>query len=224
MKNCKNIKNFESNCFGINSQCTAGTIDNSTRFWFRVPWIGLSSITWKVQILDKILSLRTSLHTAEPCYIREAQTQRHKNSCTVRNNGCQGINTFHLLFADFYHFYYFQRCKYIDKISKRYQTKHFLALHAKCVIAAFVSFQRSSLWHVLILVVISWSPHCGTRPLARPFARSLAPLTRWACPACSRPPLRLLVRFLAHFAHSLTRGIVNNRMAICSVFFFHFRP
>ena len=63
---------------------------------------------------------------------------------------------------------------------------------------------------------------CSTGPLARPFARSLAPLTRSLAPDCSlrsRPPLRSLVRSLAHFAHSLARGTVNDWMAILSVFF-----
>ena len=49
-------------------------------------------------------------------------------------------------------------------------------------------------------------------PLARPFARSLAPLTRMLALDCSlrsRPPLRSLVHSLAHFAHSLARGKVN---------------
>ena len=52
----------------------------------------------------------------------------------------------------------------------------------------------------------------STGPLARPFARSLAPLTRTLAPdgsLRSRPPLRSLVRSLAHFAHSLARGKVN---------------
>ena len=52
----------------------------------------------------------------------------------------------------------------------------------------------------------------STGPLARPFARSLAPLTRSLAPDCSlrsRPPLRSLVRSLAHFAHSLASGTVN---------------
>ena len=51
----------------------------------------------------------------------------------------------------------------------------------------------------------------STGPLARPFARSLAPLTRSLAPDCSlrsRPPLCSLVRSLAHFAHSLARGKV----------------
>ena len=34
-----------------------------------------------------------------------------------------------------------------------------------------------------------------------------------------RPPLRSLARSLAHFAHSLARGTVNDQMAILSVFF-----
>ena len=53
----------------------------------------------------------------------------------------------------------------------------------------------------------------STGPLARPFARSLAPLTSL------RPPLRSLVRSLAQSAHSLARGKVNYQMAILSVFF-----
>ena len=62
----------------------------------------------------------------------------------------------------------------------------------------------------------------STGPLARPFAHSLAPLTRSLAPDCSlhsRPPLRSLVRSLAHFAHSLARGTVNDWMAILCVFF-----
>ena len=52
----------------------------------------------------------------------------------------------------------------------------------------------------------------STGPLARPFARSLAPLPRSLAPDCSlrsRPPLRSLVRSLAQFTHSLARGRVN---------------
>ena len=51
-----------------------------------------------------------------------------------------------------------------------------------------------------------------TGPLARPFACSLAPLTRsfaLDCSLRSRPPLRSLVCLLAHFTHSLTRVKVN---------------
>ena len=56
----------------------------------------------------------------------------------------------------------------------------------------------------------NWDVNTG--PLARPFARSLAPLTHSLAPDCSlrsRPPLHSLVRLLAHFAHSLARGKVN---------------
>ena len=63
---------------------------------------------------------------------------------------------------------------------------------------------------------------CRNGPLARLFARSLAPLTHLLAPDCSlrsRPPLRSLVCLLVHFAHSLARGIVNDWMAILSVFF-----
>ena len=52
---------------------------------------------------------------------------------------------------------------------------------------------------------------CSAGPLACPFARSLAPLTRLLAPDCSlrsRPPLRSLIRSLAHFTHSLARGTV----------------
>ena len=58
-------------------------------------------------------------------------------------------------------------------------------------------------------------------PLALLFARSLALPTHSLaphCSLCSRPLLRLLVRLLAHFAHSLARGKVNYQMAILSVF------
>ena len=63
---------------------------------------------------------------------------------------------------------------------------------------------------------------CSTGSLARPFTRSLAPLTRSLAPDCSlrsRPPLRSLVRLLAHFAHFLARGTVIDWMAIYSVIF-----
>ena len=66
------------------------------------------------------------------------------------------------------------------------------------------------------------TPDFSTGPLARPFARSLAPLTRSLALDCwlrSRPPLCSLVRSLAHFAHFLARGTVNDCMAILSVFF-----
>jgi len=51
-----------------------------------------------------------------------------------------------------------------------------------------------------------------TEVLGHSLVRSLAPLTRSLAPDCSlrsRPPLRSLVRSLAHFAHSLARGKVN---------------
>ena len=53
----------------------------------------------------------------------------------------------------------------------------------------------------------------STGPLARTFARSLAPLTHLLapdCSLCSRPPLRSLACLLAYFAHSLARGKVND--------------
>ena len=52
----------------------------------------------------------------------------------------------------------------------------------------------------------------STGPFARPFARSLAPLTHSLapdCSLCSCPPLRSLLRSLAHSAHSLARGKLN---------------
>ena len=73
--------------------------------------------------------------------------------------------------------------------------------------------------------------HCGpeqtriqTEPLARPFARSLEPLTCLLASDClphSRPPLHSLVRLLAHFAQSLARGTVNDWM-IFFLFFFSY--
>ena len=56
------------------------------------------------------------------------------------------------------------------------------------------------------------NPDGSTGPLACPFARSLAPLTRLLAPDCSlrsRPPLLSLVRSLAHFANSFARGKMN---------------
>ena len=55
-------------------------------------------------------------------------------------------------------------------------------------------------------------PKIQTEVLGHSLAHLLAPLTRSLAPDCllrSRPPLRSLVRSLAHFAHSLTRGKVN---------------
>ena len=65
---------------------------------------------------------------------------------------------------------------------------------------------------------------CSTGPLARPFARLLAPLTRSLAPDCSlrsRPPLRSLVCSLAHFAHSLARGKVYFSMSQYPLFLTH---
>ena len=53
----------------------------------------------------------------------------------------------------------------------------------------------------------------STGPLARPFARSLTPLTRTFAPhysLCLRAPLRSLPCSLTHFAHSIARRIVND--------------
>ena len=77
-------------------------------------------------------------------------------------------------------------------------------------------------YQVALWSITAKNTDCSTGPLARPFARSLAPLTHSLAPDCSlrsRPPLRSLVRSLAHFAHSLAHGTVNNWMAILSVFF-----
>ena len=54
--------------------------------------------------------------------------------------------------------------------------------------------------------------HCGleTQVLGHSLAHSLATLTRLLAPYCllrSRAPLRSLVHLLAHFAHSLARGL-----------------
>ena len=72
-------------------------------------------------------------------------------------------------------------------------------------------------WPVIFIVAL-WSITAkntdrNTGPLARPFARSLAPLARSLAPDCSlrsRPPLRSLVRSLARFVHSLAHGTVND--------------
>ena len=60
-----------------------------------------------------------------------------------------------------------------------------------------------------------WATRSSVRSLLALLTRSLAP----DCSLRSRPPLRSLVRSLAHFAHSLARGTVNDWMAILSVFF-----
>ena len=69
---------------------------------------------------------------------------------------------------------------------------------------------------------IEKSTDVSTGPLARPFARSDAPLTRLLAPDCalgSRPPLPSLFHSLAHFAHSRARGTVNDWMTFLYVFF-----
>ena len=58
----------------------------------------------------------------------------------------------------------------------------------------------------------------STGPLARPFNRSLAPLTHSLAPDCSPRASAALTCLLAHFAHSLARGTVNDWIIICSVF------
>ena len=70
--------------------------------------------------------------------------------------------------------------------------------------------------------IITKNPDLSIGPLACPFAHSLAPLTRSLAPHCllrSCALLRSFVRLLAHFAHSLTCGKVNDWMATFSVFF-----
>ena len=67
----------------------------------------------------------------------------------------------------------------------------------------------------------SFSSALWSKTLARPFPHSLTPLTRLLALDCSphsRPPLRSLVRSLAHFAHSLTRGTVNAYLRFFSIF------
>ena len=79
---------------------------------------------------------------------------------------------------------------------------------SKCGKRWLVSFHLSNPQWARSTKNTDWS----TGPLARPFARSLAPLTRSLAPDYSlrsRPPLRSLVRSLAHFAHFLARGKVN---------------
>ena len=60
---------------------------------------------------------------------------------------------------------------------------------------------------------------CSTGPLARPFAHSLTHSLAPDCSLCSHPPLRSLVRSLAHFANSLACGTLNDWMTILSVSF-----
>ena len=70
---------------------------------------------------------------------------------------------------------------------------------------------RTALW-ARTTKTTDWS----TAPITRLFAHSLAPLTHSLaldCPLRSRPLLCSLVHSLAHFAHSLARGTVNDKMS-----------
>ena len=92
--------------------------------------------------------------------------------------------------------------------------------------------QLRKLWWTIKKTVPRWArifknTDWSTGPLAHPFARSLASLTPSLAPHYSlrsRPPLRSLVRSLAHFAHSLARGKVNFRWLFCLCFFFYSGP
>ena len=67
-------------------------------------------------------------------------------------------------------------------------------------------------------------PRIQTEVLGHSLVRSLAPLTRSLAPDCSlrsRPPLRSLIRSLAHFAHSLARGKVNDWMSQNDLVLYH---
>ena len=71
--------------------------------------------------------------------------------------------------------------------------------------------EKKTLWSI-----IAKNTDCSTGPPARPFVCSLAPLTRSLALDCSLrscPPLRSLIRSLAHFAHSLARGKVYDFMS-----------
>ena len=63
----------------------------------------------------------------------------------------------------------------------------------------------------------------STGPLVRPFARTAH---SFACSGllASLAPSAALTRSLAHFAHSLARGTVNDWMPILSVFFLYSGP
>ena len=69
---------------------------------------------------------------------------------------------------------------------------------------------RPTSWSVALWSGTNKNRDVSTGPLARPVARLLAPLTRSLAPDCS---LRSLVCSIAHFAHSLARGTVNNWMS-----------
>ena len=75
---------------------------------------------------------------------------------------------------------------------------------------SFPKVPASALWSRMIK-----NSDVSTEPLARLFAHLLARLT------CSLA-LPASLRSLTHYAHSLTRGKVDNQMAIFSVFFFPF--
>ena len=103
------------------------------------------------------------------------------------------------------------------KINQASETKHRNAIFlgkANCPMSSQSG--TNALWSG-----INKNRDVSTGPLARPFTRSLVLLTRSLAPDCSprsRPLLRSLVRSLAHFAHSLARGTVNDWIIICSVF------
>ena len=99
--------------------------------------------------------------------------------------------------------FFFKDTKYLQNASKWNQSQLY----------SFILLEMTaSLW-TITAKNIDWS----IGPLARPFARSLAPLTHSLAPKCSlrsHPPLRSL----AHFAHSLARRTVNNWL-FCLCFF-----
>ena len=117
------------------------------------------------------------------------------------------------------------------ELRERKNQPHFVPLSSFVLIDSFIIVQlATSLAAILVpLSAINalWyrtnkSRDASTGPLACPFARSLAPLTRSLAPDCSlrsRPPLRSLVCSLAHFALFRASGTVNDWVAINSVFF-----
>ena len=93
--------------------------------------------------------------------------------------------------------------KYTRVLIKHLKTDH----HDKTRCHLQPNMYTTALWSIT-----AKNTKCSTGPLARLFARSVAPLTRSLAPDCSlrlHPPLRSFVRSLAHFAHSLARGKVN---------------